>query len=655
MVILSIAALSLSVISIGALIVFRKIDEVNIKRSNFSRYSDQALANFKQTVAAEQKKFQDATIEMDILIKKHDSLTTNISVAMNEIENRLNGLNAERDNLKRVEDNILFISSSAKDVKNQIEYIAESKKDFSNISEQVLDLQQQIADVRSESGSLIINFNNKIRERSKELNDDFSSAINRHTNVFAEQADQINELKVTLTNIEGTVFGDIKEKSDQLREDVSLSVAKFEARRNGIMDKIDNDIEKIYDRLRKAESTVDTSTANLIETFRIEVSNAREEIDNIDLHALTKKDDLIRQIRNEYQTYSSQTESMVEKFRDEYTAAEQRLDKMKTEVIEYEEKNKIFERTDTMIETVDRSVNSLTDLLEQAKKEFADINKFIENTESLKDIRKSVDKEIYEYQSRKNKLKDVEDDIQKLMDRGDLAINLVDEMNAKIKHMDFINSRMNGLSQSYDDLDEKFRALREHETLINSSLDAVSRIEGLSNAVDAKITDFKNVVNLSEKRTERLDKKLQDVEKTALTIKSRINEIQELKNRLDDIDSTHEFLEEQSKQISTMYKKVEGLWQNINESETRLQNMSFQTDEKIKELATFIKSAGFDSIITKQINPNASPGKNINERLVKTVRELHERGWSAENISKKMANDIDESTVRLIINSAPDL
>ena len=655
MVILSIAALSLSVISIGALIVFRKIDEVNIKRSNFSRYSDQALANFKQTVAAEQKKFQDATIEMDILIKKHDSLTTNISVAMNEIENRLNGLNAERDNLKRVEDNILFISSSAKDVKNQIEYIAESKKDFSNISEQVLDLQQQIADVRSESGSLIINFNNKIRERSKELSDDFSSAINRHTNVFAEQADQINELKVTLTNIEGTVFGDIKEKSDQLREDVSLSVAKFEARRNGIMDKIDNDIEKIYDRLRKAESTVDTSTANLIETFRIEVSNAREEIDNIDLHALTKKDDLIRQIRNEYQTYSSQTESMVEKFRDEYTAAEQRLDKMKTEVIEYEEKNKIFERTDTMIETVDRSVNSLTDLLEQAKKEFADINKFIENTESLKDIRKSVDKEIYEYQSRKNKLKDVEDDIQKLMDRGDLAINLVDEMNAKIKHMDFINSRMNGLSQSYDDLDEKFRALREHETLINSSLDAVSRIEGLSNAVDTKITDFKNVVNLSEKRTERLDKKLQDVEKTALTIKSRINEIQELKNRLDDIDSTHEFLEEQSKQISTMYKKVEGLWQNINESETRLQNMSFQTDEKIKELATFIKSAGFDSIITKQINPNASPGKNINERLVKTVRELHERGWSAENISKKMANDIDESTVRLIINSAPDL
>ena len=655
MVILSIAALSLSVISIGALIVFRKIDEVNIKRSNFSRYSDQALANFKQTVAAEQKKFQDATIEMDILIKKHDSLTTNISVAMNEIENRLNGLNAERDNLKRVEDNILFISSSAKDVKNQIEYIAESKKDFSNISEQVLDLQQQIADVRSESGSLIINFNNKIRERSKELNDDFSSAINRHTNVFAEQADQINELKVTLANIEGTVFGDIKEKSDQLREDVSLSVAKFEARRNGIMDKIDNDIEKIYDRLRKAESTVDTSTANLIETFRIEVSNAREEIDNIDLHALTKKDDLIRQIRNEYQTYSSQTESMVEKFRDEYTAAEQRLDKMKTEVIEYEEKNKIFERTDTMIETVDRSVNSLTDLLEQAKKEFADINKFIENTESLKDIRKSVDKEIYEYQSRKNKLKDVEDDIQQLMDRGDLAINLVDDMNAKIKQMDFINSRMNGLSQSYDDLDEKFRALREHESLINSSLDAVSRIEGLSNAVDTKITDFKNVVNLSEKRTERLDKKLQDVEKTALTIKSRINEIQELKNRLDDIDSTHEFLEEQSKQISTMYKKVEGLWQNINESETRLQNMSFQTDEKIKELATFIKSAGFDSIITKQINPNASPGKNINERLVKTVRELHERGWSAENISKKMANDIDESTVRLIINSAPDL
>jgi len=42
--------------------------------------------------------------------------------------------------------------------------------------------------------------------------------------------------------------------------------------------------------------------------------------------------------------------------------------------------------------------------------------------------------------------------------------------------------------------------------------------------------------------------------------------------------------------------------------------------------------------------------KNLNEGVIKTVRELSSRGWNSTDIAKKLM--IDENSVRLIINTA---
>ena len=86
--------------------------------------------DFQKLAENEKIKFRDATIEMDILIKKANSLTNNIADSLNQIENRLQGLDIEKTNLKKVEDDIKVISSAARDVNKQIEYIAMAKNDF---------------------------------------------------------------------------------------------------------------------------------------------------------------------------------------------------------------------------------------------------------------------------------------------------------------------------------------------------------------------------------------------------------------------------------------------------------------------------------------------------------------------------------------------
>jgi len=55
--------------------------------------------------------------------KKASALGKSMSESILELENRLKSLDVEKDNLKKAEEDIRFISSTAKDINKQIQYI----------------------------------------------------------------------------------------------------------------------------------------------------------------------------------------------------------------------------------------------------------------------------------------------------------------------------------------------------------------------------------------------------------------------------------------------------------------------------------------------------------------------------------------------------
>src|SRR4030042_6274814 len=94
------------VVCLAMLIIFRKFDRTNLKMAKLRRYSSRLFDEFKKMAETENRRFNDATIEMDILIKKSDTLSKNITASIKEIENRLQGLDIEKTNLEKVEDDI---------------------------------------------------------------------------------------------------------------------------------------------------------------------------------------------------------------------------------------------------------------------------------------------------------------------------------------------------------------------------------------------------------------------------------------------------------------------------------------------------------------------------------------------------------------------
>jgi hypothetical protein len=61
------------------LVMFRRFDQANLRMAKLRRYSSRVFDDFKKMSEKENRKFQDATIEIDILIKKSNALAKNMA------------------------------------------------------------------------------------------------------------------------------------------------------------------------------------------------------------------------------------------------------------------------------------------------------------------------------------------------------------------------------------------------------------------------------------------------------------------------------------------------------------------------------------------------------------------------------------------------
>jgi uncharacterized phage infection (PIP) family protein YhgE len=149
----------------------------------------------------------------------------------------------------------------------------------------------------------------------------------------------------------------------------------------------------------------------------------------------------------------------------------------------------------------------------------------------------------------------------------------------------------------------------------------------------------------------KLREYLHDVEESTHILKTKEHEISDLKERFNELDSLSEYMEKRVDQLQAMIRKIENIRTDIDSTDVRLKQMFDETDKKMQQFSQFLQSVEPENLITKQMNADfIGSSKNINDGMVRTVRELSSRGWSSAEISKKLM--MEENSVRLIINTA---
>lgn len=678
------------------LLFFRRIDKTNNAAKNVRQNFQKMSADIITLAAKEKRELSDSVTEADILIKQANNSLKLLTDMLAEISSRMKGIQEDNNSLKKVEDDIRLIASSAEDLNRQMEFIAQAKQDFTTVTDKILKLQQNITEARGESESLITEFSDKLRNRSRELTDEFAQTVAKHSS----DLEHISEI---VGDLENTVFEDIQTKTKELKETVKSSADEIVSLKDAMLGDVKREAAEIYNKIHEAEEDIvrskeviledfhtelsnarsdiekftnafDSTKSKIIEGFKDEVNLAKKEIDNINIVTIEKKEEIVQsarkqadelrkkmdgfdnsinikisQMRDDYQNAEDRLDAMNEKIKKDFMSMEDRLAQIKEEIINYEQQNRVFERSDSRMEEVANSIDELGSQLSEAKKISEDITAFMHNADEFRDLRKNIDRELRDYQARKENIDSVAANIRNLMDTGDIAFNRMDEISSKMQTIDYVNNRLNALADSYSDLDEKINELKSYNNIIDKNLTAAEKTESIIREMDGKVQSFKSVVERSDKKAERLVENLKNIEEKTAVLNTKKRELEDLQEKFDYVDTLGNVMQQKVEQITAMYNKVEGIQHEIDRTGEHLQQMFTRTDEKMREFSSFIQTVEPENLISKQIKKKAS-APNINEALIKTVRDLHAKGWEEEDIANKM--DIDENSVRLIVNTS---
>ncbi len=703
------------VVCLAMLILFRKLDRTNIKMAKLRRYSSRLFDEFRTLAETENRRFNDATIEMDIMIKKSNALAKIINSSVKDIEAKLQGLDIEKSNLKKVEDDIRVISQSARDVNKQIEFIAGAREGFNEMSLNMNYLKDSIKGLKGESAEILQNFSARLKERSRELTAEFTDQMTKLRDSIENKEDilvnnsrqklidltetyeralsdmdqrvtdtgeillqnfkvridgiaksvegasnlqnQIEVLKINLNDLEGKVFSDIKERSSVVENEIQ------------------NSINALYNKVNTVEANMNDSKSKLIKSFESEVEKVRSELDNLSIHAITKRDEIVQASRREAEEVKKVINNFEERFmefetriintadvknneirkngeqlKDDFTAMEQRLVEIKSEILNYEDQNKIFTKTETLMRDVDSAVEKLNRMLLESQKEAQYLEKFFTDMDNVKELSKDFDREIRAYQNKKEKLADIESEIRTLQEMSDNAMEKTAGFHDQFGKIDAVSSRIDALVESYASLESRIRELHEYEDVITQNLDSVNKADILIQSVEGKINAFQKVVDRSEKRVDKINQNIRGVEENLLILKTRESDIKEIKDKFNELDGLSEIMEVRVKQIQAMFTKVEKLRDEISSTDNHLQELFTETDKKMRQFADFIQAVDNNNPILKQVKGGQSTPKNVNDSVIRTVRDLSNKGWTSDEISRKLM--MDENSVRLIINTS---
>lgn len=709
------------------LVIFRRFDRANLRMAKLRRYSARVFDDFKKMSEKESRKFQDATIEIDILIKKSNALARNMSESILEIENRLKGLDVEKTNLKKVDEDIKVISGAAKDLNKQIQFIASAKENFTDLATKVTYLSENVDNLNNQMVHMTNSFEDKLRERSREIAEEFyvhadnlkgdlerrenelvTTSKERMFQLSEEFTRSVNEMEKRVTDSGEVLYENFRlrinplvkivENAETLGSQIQNMKETFDSMENTFFDEfkqkskelkidINDDIDKLNQKINNVESNIDESKSKLISTFENEVEKVRTELDNLSIHAVSKKDEIVQAARreaegirkkiedfedrfveletrivetaegkldsidSEYQSIELRLNTLLGRIKDEEGGLSRRLNDIKDEIIKYEQNNDIFGKTDQLMKKVDTAVVQLNKTLEEAQKESRELEKFVVDIDQIKELKKTADKEIRTYYAKKEKLADIEGEVRNLMEVNDHVLDKTDKLLESISKVDVVNARIDSLSEAYSAVERRINELREYEDIISRNLDSVNKSDLIIQTIDSRIKAFEKVVDRSDKRVEKIGQNIKRVEEEAIILRTKESDLADLRDRLSELDGLSDHMEERIKQIHAMFQKVETIRKEIDVTDNRLQDMFNQTDRKMKEFSDFIQAVDNNNPILKQVKSDikAIPGRNLNDNMIKTVRELSGKGWEPEAISKKLM--LDENSVRFIINT----
>lgn len=622
----------------------RRLDKSNVNLKKIKAIAERAERELGDLTLKKKEELKDATIRFDSLLINADKYLGALGEKLEQAKADLSSVENTRQNLRVMDSELQSLDNTTRSVKDQLKFINESLDKIDQQQKRIKKLQDHVKQVDDEAANMIDAFQAALKDKSGEilgvLEKKFEEITNetlrmqgelrddllaRHTDLKGEvessYAELENDLKKSaqdLTqNIESRIQTQIQAVTD-LQERIFSAEKNLEVTVPDMIREIKNDLMRdMQEQAQKLEtlklslSGVDDSMRKKLQAFReeleqqrsllfheiaTEAERIRDQISNLDLDALAKKDEIIKSARSEAQ----KIQKNIEEFNDQYNRARETLfqesarreSELSLKLDEIEDLNKSINahlatsRSRGLEEMQDHLQKALGEIKTASRELFSDIEEEImRESGMLREKLSSVQAEVTQIvQQTEERCENLEAKV------SDISQSTEKEFSNYLKELK--KAAEKGLNDYREELGEHERQFTQSLTNLDKGLreriaDADRHFESAQNRLDEIVKDarnalHKNTMEIEKSRAETLrdvDMELSDV-------------VQKFRTRIE--EKENEFTAKIELNISRFFDMKKGLEdsqqtliENLQSEKRRIENEIRHTNDQ--QLSLFDK------------------------------------------------------------------
>ncbi len=558
-----------------------------------------------ETRFSEALKVKLAALQSDML-GQYDRFSASVLEFQNKLESRMEGaegdlegleerIRADMTDLKRASATLMEseLSSFSSDVSEQLkEHRNEVDSNLRVLGERVEEGTHSIDEMLQNAKADMTEWQQKMLEQMSES----KSGVSEDFDSFRDSMRAQQEEVISMTEEGNRV---LRLDLEETRAVVTRTEQELSSMSREYKEEFSNDADAFLISLRKNVADMQTAANETVRDFKSQVSDVREKIEGV-------QNRLEQKIGDGYKRLSSSLEEIDRKQRD------------------FVGQTKIFERADTLKESLEKSIESLK----------ADIARLDEHRTDLRGIEKEF-----------NRVRKLGDDAAEKVGRFVAEKRRIDSMDEDFKRLitisQSIDVKLEQVTSSHDSIQEIQANLHNLGELEEAVAQRFERLESRKKIIDAT-TDG---VDANFGKLETLQERIRDIEKGLAPFTEQIDEITGRMEALEggkeeaervialmsDLDTTLSGLEER---IEAMQKARE--W--LAKTETRLSEVSKQAEEQVKLMGSLLKEG------SKQgRKERGAPSLSSRDMVVR----LAHQGWKIEQIMQ--ATKLSRGEVELIL------
>ncbi len=307
--------------SLAFSLLLRKWDRTSYRLSQIKRLGDMQAGELDKVASEQVRLIKDATLEFELMLRQSRQLQGEIKSGLETYQARINDLQNDREVIENISARLADISGSAQSVGIHVERLdlglerlGLAQKEMSQIQDALDELTERVNHKEREADTLLNETVARLVDEAENRTGELVRQVRSSFEVLQEDGRGIVE-KITEGARETDMLGDrITALNSRLEEKWMLETSRIDEKFAGFERKMD-------DRIRGMEQGLTSIRHTAVESLQNEVNRIRTDLDNFNLEAIAKRDEILNESKRMLEGMGDQ----IAMFQEKSLAAENKL------------------------------------------------------------------------------------------------------------------------------------------------------------------------------------------------------------------------------------------------------------------------------------------------------------------------------------------